>query len=64
MKHDPVELTDKYLAVIDEVDRRMDIPENKNVHPFVRNERFQALLQQHGIEWQPITSLNPGWHFD
>lgn len=64
LKHDPVELTDKYLAVIDEVDRRMDIPENKNVHPFVWNERFQILLQQYGIEWEPMTSLNPGWHFD
>jgi len=64
LKHDPVELTDAYLAVIDEVERRMDIPENKNVHPFVWNERFQALLQQYGIEWEPITSLNPGWHFD
>ena len=64
LKHDPVELSDKYLDVIDEVDRRMDIPENKNVHPFVRNERFRALLQQYGIEWEPMTSLNPGWHFD
>lgn len=64
LKHDPVELTDKYLAVIDEVDRRMDIPENKNVHPFVWNERFGALLQQCGVEWEPMTSLNPGWHFD
>lgn len=64
LKHDPVELSDKYLAVIDEVERRMDIPENKNVHPFVRNERFKALLQQYGIEWEPMTSLNPGWHFD
>ncbi len=64
LKHDPVELTDKYLAVIDEVERRMDIPENKNIHPFLRNECFQALLQQYGIEWEPITSLNPGWHFD
>lgn len=64
LKHDPVELSDKYLAVIDEVDRRMDIPENKGVHPFVWNERFGALLQQYGVEWTPMTSLNPGWHFD
>ena len=64
LKHDPVELTEQYLAVIDEVERRMDIPKNKNIHPFVWNERFQALLQQYGIEWLPITSLNPGWHFD
>ncbi len=64
LKHDPVELTDKYLAVIDEVDQRMDIPENKNIHSFLWNERFQALLQQYGIEWEPMTSLNPGWHFD
>ena len=64
LKHDPIELTDEYLAVIDEVDRLMDVPENKNVHPFVWNERFQALLRQYGIKWEPMTSLNPGWHFD
>ncbi len=64
LKHDPVELSDDYLAVIDEVERLMDIPENKNIHHFVWNERFQMLLHQYGIEWEPITSLNPGWHFD
>lgn len=64
LKHDPVELTDEYLAVIDEVDRLMDVLENKSVHSFVRNERFQALLLQYGIKWEPMTSLNPGWHFD
>lgn len=64
LKHDPVELTDKYLTVIDKVDQRMDILENKNIHPFLWNERFQALLQQYGIDWKPMTSLNSGWHFD
>ena len=64
LRHDPVELTDKYLEVIDEVERLMDTPEYKNVHPFVKNERFKELLHQCGIEWEPMTSLNPGWHFD
>lgn len=64
LKHDPVELTDKYLAVIDEVDRRMDTEEYRKAHSFIRNERFRELLMEYGIEWEPVTSLNPGWHFD
>lgn len=64
LKHDPVELTDEYLAVIDEVDRRMDTEEYRNAHPFIRNNRFQELLWEYGVRWEPMTSLNPGWHFD
>lgn len=64
LKHDPVELTDAYLAVIDEVERILDTPENKKLHPFIRNERLQLLLKEYGIDWEPITVLNPGWHFD
>lgn len=64
LKHDPIELTDAYLAVIDEVEHRMDTIENKNIHPFIWNQRFQALLKEYGIQWEPITTLNPGWHFD
>ena len=64
LRHDPVELTDEYLAVIDEVDRRMDTEDCKKVHPFVRNQIFCDLLREYGIEWEPLTSLNPGMHFD
>jgi len=64
LKHDPVELTDEYLSVIDEVEQYMDKEEIKRLHQFHRNELFQKLLRERGVEWRPITELNPGWHFD
>ncbi len=62
LQHDPVELTDAYLAVIDEVDRRMaamgPVP-----HPLAWNQRFQELLREYGVDWEPMSSFNPGWQF-
>jgi len=64
LKHDPVELTDKYLSVIDEIERRMDTDEIKKMHSFTKSRLFGQLLLEYGIEWKSVTSLNPGCHFD
>ncbi len=64
LKHDPVELTPMYLSVIDEVERRMDTDEVKNMHHFQRSDVFRQLLREYGIEWRPVTLLNPGVRFD
>ncbi|MBP3321103.1 MAG: hypothetical protein J6M12_02005 [Clostridia bacterium] len=64
LKHDPVELTPIYLSVIDEVERRMDTDEVKNMHHFQRSDVRRRLLREYGIEWRPVTLLNPGVRFD
>ena len=64
LKHDPVELTQAYLSVIDEVERRMDTDEVKNMHHFQRSDVLRQLLREYGIEWRPVTLLNPGVRFD
>ncbi len=64
IKHDPIELTDEYLAVIDEVEYIMDTEEVKKMHHFARTDLFKQLLEQRGIKWNPITVLNPNMHFD
>lgn len=64
LKHDPVELTDEYLSVIDEVERRMDTEEIRTMHHFQRSEIFEKLLSEYGVRWVPITKLNPNMHFD
>ncbi len=64
LKHDPIELTEAYLSVIDEVDRRMDTEEIKKMHFFQKNELFKELLKEYGIKWRPVTALNPNVHFD
>ena len=64
LKHDPVELTDEYLGVIDEVEKIMDEKDAKKLHPFTQAELFQALLCERGVEWKSLMELNPGIHFD
>lgn len=64
LKHDPVELTEAYLSVIDEVECRMDTAEVKKMHHFQRSDVFRQMLREYGIEWRPVTVLNPGVRFD
>ncbi|MBQ2988101.1 MAG: hypothetical protein IJD59_03260 [Clostridia bacterium] len=64
LKHDPVELTEAYLSVIDEVERRMDTEEIQKMHGFQRSALFARLLKEYGVEWQSMTALNPGVYFD
>ncbi len=64
LKHDPVELTDEYLAVIDEIEKAMDTEEVKKLHPFQRNDLFQEMLRKRGIEWRTITEMNPNMLFN
>ncbi len=64
LKHDPVELTKPYLSVIDKVEQLMDTEEIKSMHHFQRNDVFRGLLREYGVEWRPMTELNPGVHFD
>lgn len=62
-KLDPVELTDAYLAVIDEVERRVKAQcETKICHEYWM--RKENILLEYGIEWRSPASLNPKIMFD
>lgn len=62
-KLDPVELTDEYLAVIDEVERKVDERcETKICHEYWM--RKESVLREYGIEWRSPASLNPKIMFD
>ena len=64
LKHDPVELTDAYLSVIDEVERRIAEADPAPVHPLERSIRGAELLREYGVIWQSEIQLNPRVHFD
>lgn len=64
LKHDPIELSEKYLSVIDEVERRMDEAGTKNMHPFESAGLRKKLLKEYGIDWKSEIELNPDFHFD
>ena len=66
LKHDPVEMTEEYLAVIDEVDEKIE--KNREYRGFgschhVWNLKTDYLAEK-GIEWKSPVVLNPRVRFD
>ncbi len=62
-KNDPVEMTDEYLAVIDEVERLVD--ENKRFDFCHEKWALKTkYLKKKGITWRSPAILNPGVRFD
>lgn len=64
--HDPVELTDEYLAVIDEVEVRID--EERECFGFGSCHHVwmlkQDFLRERGVVWHKPSELNPRVRFD
>ena len=66
LKRDPVEMTPQYLAVIDEVEKK--VAENMTTHGRGScHERWsltREYLEEKGIVWRSQGVMNPGWRFD
>ena len=66
LKHDPVEMTEKYLAVIDEVDEKIE--KNREYRGFGSCHHVWSLktdyLAEKGITWNSPVVLNPKVRFD
>ena len=66
LKRDPVEMTPEYLAVIDEVEQKVE--ENMTTHGRGScHERWsltREYLEEKGIQWRSQGAMNPGWRFD
>ena len=66
LKHDPVEMTEEYLAVIDEIDEKIE--KNRKYHGFGSCHHVWSLktdyLAEKGIEWKSPVVLNPRVRFD
>ena len=66
LKHDPVEMTEEYLAVIDEVDEKIE--KNREYRGFGSCHHVWSLktdyLAEKGIEWKSPVVLNPRVKFD
>ena len=66
LKHDPVEMSEEYLAVIDEVEEKID--KNRTLWGMgscheIWNLKYQYLLEK-GINWKSPAMLNPRVMFD
>ena len=66
LRHDPVEMTEEYLAVIDEIDEKIE--QNRQYHGFGSCHHVWSLktdyLAERGITWRSPLMLNPGVRFD
>ena len=66
LKHDPVEMTEEYLAVIDEIDEKIE--KNREYHGFGSCHHVWSLktdyLAEKGIKWRSPDVLNPRVRFD
>ncbi len=66
LKHDPVEMTEAYLAVIDEVEERIE--KNREYRGFGSCHHVWSLktdyLAEKGIVWHSPALLNPKFRFD
>ncbi len=66
IKRDPVEMTPEYLAVIDEVEKKveeaMTCRGRGSCH--ARWALTRELLEEKGILWRSLAIMNPGWRFD
>lgn len=58
------ELSDEYLAVIDEVEQRIDEANTGDMHNFERIKLKSQLLKEYGIDWKSEIELNPNVRFD
>ena len=66
LKHDPVEMSEEYLNVIDEVEEKVD--QNRTIYGLgacheIWHLKFQYLLEK-GIVWSSPSMLNPRVRFD
>ena len=66
LKHDPVEMSEEYLAVIDEVEEKID--QNRTLYGMGSCHEIWALkydyLLEKGIDWKSPQALNPRVMFD
>lgn len=66
LKHDPVEMSEKYLAVIDEIEEKID--QNRTLYGMGSCHEIWALkceyLLEKGIDWKSPQVLNPRVMFD
>ena len=66
LRHDPVEMTEEYLAVIDEVDEKIE--KNREYRGFGSCYHVWSLkadyLAEKGIVWRSPSALNPKVRFD
>lgn len=64
LKYDSIELSDKYLSVIDDVERRMSECNADKMPGIMQMQLRKKLLFEYGVIWKSPCELNPNVLFD
>lgn len=67
IKRDPIENTDEYKAVVDEIDSMAEALVDSNIrygrYFFVEQEKKRLLKELYNIDWKTSNEMNPEWDF-
>lgn len=67
IKHDPIEDTEEFQAVIDEVNKEAESLVESDIrlgrYYFVEKEKKRILKEKYNIDWKTTDEMNPGWDF-
>lgn len=67
IKRDPIEDTEEYKAVVEEVESIAQSLVDSNIrygrNYFVEEEKKRLLKELYGIEWKTTDEMNPNWDF-
>ena len=66
-KHDPIEDTEEFKAIIDEVDREAEALVESDIrigrYKLIEREKKRILKEKYNIDWKTTDEMNPGWDF-
>ena len=66
-KHDPIEDTEEFKTIIDEVNREAESLVKSDIrvgrYYFVEQEKKRILKEKYNIDWKTTDEMNPTWDF-
>ena len=67
IKHDPIEDTEEFQSIIEDVNREAESLVEQNIrygrYYFVEQEKKRILKEKYNIDWKTIDEMNPDWDF-
>ncbi len=67
IKHDPIEDTEEYQAVVDKINEMAESLVDSNIrygrYHFVEEEKQRLLKELYDIDWKTSAEMNPEWDF-
>lgn len=67
IKHDPIEDTEEFQTIIDEVNKEAESLVESDIrfcrYYYVEKEIKRILKERYNIDWKTTDEMNPGWDF-